>query len=144
MRLLPVRPDHAGRRLADRKSETEPRSDSRSDVRQYLPLRLLPAHRKRDSSRFDGSLIMNLLTNPDKLRGFEKHIKVEKVSRRAVLKSLGIAGGLVLAAPVLSRQAFAVYGTVLDMMPHVLVIDPRVLIAIAPEGIVAILIGSSE
>ena len=37
---------------------------------------------------------MNILTNPDKLRGFEKHIKVEKVSRRAVLKSLGIAGGL--------------------------------------------------
>ncbi len=98
--LLPVRPDHAGRRPAHGKSKTQPRSDSRSDVRQYLPLRLLPAHRKRDSSRFDGSLIMNILTSPDKLRGFEKHIKVEKISRRAILKSLGIAGGLVLAAPV--------------------------------------------
>src|ERR1700753_834003 len=107
MRLLPVRSDHAGRGTTDRKSETQPRSDSRSDGRQYLPLRLLSAHRERDSSRFDGSLIMNIITDPEKLRGFEKHIKVEKVSRRAVLKSLGIAGGLVLAAPVMSRQAFA-------------------------------------
>ena len=30
--LLPGRPDHAGRSLADRKSKTQPRSDTRSDV----------------------------------------------------------------------------------------------------------------
>ena len=33
MRFLPDRPDHAGRSLADRKSKTQPRSDTRSDVR---------------------------------------------------------------------------------------------------------------
>ena len=54
---------------------------------------------------------MNILTNPNKLRGFERHIKVEKVkvenvSRRSILKGLGIAGGFVLAAPVMSRPAF--------------------------------------
>ena len=49
---------------------------------------------------------MNIFTNPDKLRGMEKRVKVEKISRRTILKSLGITGGLVLAAPVTSRQAF--------------------------------------
>jgi len=45
---------------------------------------------------------MNILANPRKVRGFEQHIrpiKVEKVSRRSMLKALGIAGGFVLAAP---------------------------------------------
>ena len=49
---------------------------------------------------------MNILTHPQKLRGFEKHIRVENVSRRSILKGLGIAGGFVLAAPVMSRTAF--------------------------------------
>ncbi|WP_338309856.1 twin-arginine translocation signal domain-containing protein, partial [Bradyrhizobium sp. TM233] len=55
---------------------------------------------------------MNFIDNPGKLRGFEKrgfekNIKIEKVSRRSILKGLGITGGFVLAAPVMSRQAFA-------------------------------------
>jgi isoquinoline 1-oxidoreductase beta subunit len=50
---------------------------------------------------------MNIIANPNKLRGIECRIKVENVSRRSVLKGLGIAGGVVLAAPVMSRQAFA-------------------------------------
>jgi len=87
---------------------------------------------------------MNILTNPGKLRGFEKHIKVEKISRRAVLKSLGIAGGLVLAAPVMSRQAFAAYETGAGKMPHGVVVDPRVFVAIAPDGLVTIMAHRSE
>jgi isoquinoline 1-oxidoreductase beta subunit len=87
---------------------------------------------------------MNVLTPPDKLRGFEKHIKVEKISRRTVLKGLGIAGGLVLAAPVMSRQAFAAYGTGADKMPHGVVVDPRVFVAIAPDGLVTIIAHRSE
>ena len=43
---------------------------------------------------------MNITTNPEKLRGFERHIKVEKISRRSILKGLGITGALVLAANV--------------------------------------------
>ena len=38
---------------------------------------------------------MNILTNPSKLRGFEKHVKVENLSRRSILKGLGIAGSFV-------------------------------------------------
>ncbi len=87
---------------------------------------------------------MNILANPDKLRGFEKHIKVEKISRRTVLKSLGIAGGLVLAAPVMSRQAFAAYQTGAGKMPHGVVVNPRVFVAIAPDGLVTIMAHRSE
>ena len=92
---------------------------------------------------------MNILTNPNKLRGFERHLKVEKVkvenvSRRSILKGLGIAGGFVLAAPVMSRPAFAAYKTGADKMPHATVVDPRVFVAIAPDGIVTIVAHRAE
>ena len=67
---------------------------------------------------------MNSIDKPGKLRGFEQHIKVENVSRRSVLKGLGIAGGFVLAAPVMSRQALAAYETGAGKMPHGVVVDP--------------------
>src|SRR5215467_10520935 len=91
---------------------------------------------------------MNILTNPNKLRGFERHIKVEKVkvenvSRRSILKGLGITGGFVLAAPVMSRPSFA-YETGAGKMPHGVVIDPRVFVAIAPDGNVTIVAHRSE
>ena len=56
-------------------------------------------------------MIMNILTNPKKLRGFARYVKVDNVSRRSILKGLGLAGGFVLAAPVMSRPAFAAYQT---------------------------------
>jgi isoquinoline 1-oxidoreductase beta subunit len=87
---------------------------------------------------------MNIITNPNKLRGVESRIRVEKVSRRSVLKGLGITGGLVLAAPVMSRQAFAAYETGAGKMPHGTVVDPRVFVAIAPDGTVTILAHRSE
>ncbi|OPY98070.1 twin-arginine translocation pathway signal protein [Bradyrhizobium sacchari] len=86
---------------------------------------------------------MNFIDNPGKLRGFEKNIKVEKVSRRSILKGLGITGGFVLAAPVMSRQAFA-YETGAGKMPHGVVVDPRVFVAIAPDGTVSIVAHRSE
>ena len=89
-------------------------------------------------------MIMNVITPPDKLRGIESRIRVEKVSRRSLLKGLGIAGGLVLAAPVMSRQAFAAYQTGAAKMPHGTVVDPRVFVAIAPDGTVTIVAHRSE
>src|SRR5712672_1369472 len=76
MRLLPGRSDHAGGCTADPKSKTVSRPDTGSDGGQHLPLRCLPAHRKRRPSRIDGGVTMNILTNPNKLRGFERHLKV--------------------------------------------------------------------
>src|SRR6201991_2805682 len=87
---------------------------------------------------------MNVFTNPDKLRGMEKRVKVEKVSRRTILKSLGITGGLVLAAPVTSRQAIAAYQSGAGAMPHGTVVDPRVFVAIAADGTVTIVAHRSE
>jgi isoquinoline 1-oxidoreductase beta subunit len=86
---------------------------------------------------------MNFIDNPRKLRGFEKHVRVEKVSRRSILKGLGITGGFVLAAPVMSRQALA-YETGAGKMPHGVVVDPRVFVSIAPDGIVTIVGHRSE
>ena len=130
--------------LLIRKSETDARSDTRGDGGQYLPLRLLPAHRKRGPPRVDGGMIMNILTNPKKLRGFERYVKVDNVSRRSILKGLGLAGGFVLAAPVMSRPALAAYQTGADEMPHGTVVDPRVFVAIAPDGIVTIVAHRAE
>lgn len=56
MRLLPGRPDHAGGCAANGQSKAVARPDPRSDVRQHLPLRLLPAHRECGPSRIDGSV----------------------------------------------------------------------------------------
>lgn len=86
---------------------------------------------------------MNFIDNPRKLRGFEKHVRVEKVSRRSILKGLGVTGGFVLAAPVMSRQALA-YETGAGKMPHGVVVDPRVFVSVAPDGIVTIVGHRSE
>src|SRR5207244_2310913 len=87
---------------------------------------------------------MNIPTNPRKLRGFERYIKVDNVSRRSILKGLGLAGGFVLAAPVMSRPALAAYKTGADKMPHGTVADPRVFVAIAPDGTVTIVAHRAE
>ncbi|MHC4047281.1 xanthine dehydrogenase family protein molybdopterin-binding subunit [Bradyrhizobium sp. 23AC] len=91
---------------------------------------------------------MNFIDNPGKLHSFEKHgfeknIKVEKVSRRSILKGLGITGGFVLAAPVMSRQALA-YETGAGKMPHGVVVDPRVFVSVGSDGIVTIVGHRSE
>jgi isoquinoline 1-oxidoreductase subunit beta len=87
---------------------------------------------------------MNIIANPENLRGFERHIfKIEKISRRNILKGLGVTGGFVLAAPVLSRPAFA-YETGAGKMPHGVVTDPKVFVAIAPDGVVTIVAHRSE
>ena len=87
---------------------------------------------------------MNIFTNPDQLRGSQQRVKVQKISRRSILKGLGITGGLVLAAPLTSRPAFAAYQTGAGKMPHGVVVDPKVFVAIAPDGIVTIIAHRSE
>ncbi|WP_407119813.1 molybdopterin cofactor-binding domain-containing protein [Bradyrhizobium sp. STM 3561] len=86
---------------------------------------------------------MNFIDNPRKLRGFEKHIGIQKVSRRSILKGLGVTGGFVLAAPVMSRQALA-YETGAGKMPHGVVVDPRVFVSVGQDGIVTIIAHRSE
>jgi isoquinoline 1-oxidoreductase beta subunit len=87
---------------------------------------------------------MNINTNPTKFRGFERSIKVENLSRRSILKGLGLAGSFVLAAPLMSSSAFAAYETGASKMPHGTVVDPRVFVSIAPDGIVTIIAHRAE
>jgi isoquinoline 1-oxidoreductase subunit beta len=87
---------------------------------------------------------MNIFANPNKSRGFERSIRVENLSRRGILKGLGLAGSFVLAAPLMSRSAFAAYETGASKMPHGTVVDPRVFVSIAPDGIVTIIAHRSE
>ena len=49
-----------------------------------------------------------------------------------------------LAAPLLSRPAFAAYETGAGKMPHGTVVDPKIFVSIAPDGIVSILAHRSE
>jgi isoquinoline 1-oxidoreductase beta subunit len=75
-------------------------------------------------------------------RIFEPHI--ENVSRRNVLRGLGITAGLVLAVPVTGRRAMAAYTTGAGKMPHGVVIDPRVFVSITPDGTVTIIAHRAE
>jgi isoquinoline 1-oxidoreductase subunit beta len=86
---------------------------------------------------------MNIMANLDGRRGFQRYLRVENVSRRSIVKGLGIAGGFVLAAPLLSRPSFA-YETGASKMPHGTVVDPHVFVAIAADGTVTILAHRSE
>jgi isoquinoline 1-oxidoreductase beta subunit len=70
--------------------------------------------------------------------------QIENVSRRAILRGMGITAGLVLAVPVLSRPGMAAYTTGAAKMPHGTVNDPRVFVSIAPDGIVTIIAARSE
>jgi len=70
--------------------------------------------------------------------------RIENVSRRTLLKGMGITAGLVLATPVLSRTGMAAYSTGAPNMPHGTVNDPRVFVSIAPDGIVTIIAARSE
>jgi isoquinoline 1-oxidoreductase beta subunit len=69
---------------------------------------------------------------------------VENVSRRAIIRGLGITAGLVLAAPILSRRSMAAYSTGATAMPHGTVNDPHVFVAIAPDGTVTIIASRAE
>jgi isoquinoline 1-oxidoreductase beta subunit len=82
---------------------------------------------------------MNVLMNSRRLAGSP----VENVSRRSILRGLGITAGFVLAVPVLSRRALA-YSTGAAAMPHGTVVDPRVFVSIAGDGVVTILAHRAE
>ncbi len=70
--------------------------------------------------------------------------RIENVSRRGVLRGLGVTAGLVLAVPVMSRRSMAAYSTGAGKMPHGTVNDPKVFVSIAPDGMVTIIAARSE
>ena len=72
-------------------------------------------------------------------------ISIKNVSRRPLLRGTVGAGALVLVAPILPRQASAApYASGAASMPHGTVNNPRIFVAIAPDGIVTILAHRAE
>ncbi len=70
---------------------------------------------------------------------------IKNVSRRTLLRGTVGAGALVLAAPILPRRAYAApYATGASDMPHGTVNNPRIFVAIAPDGIVTIVAHRAE
>ncbi|MGI4944305.1 MAG: molybdopterin cofactor-binding domain-containing protein [Janthinobacterium lividum] len=70
---------------------------------------------------------------------------IKNVSRRTLLRGTVGAGALVLAAPILPRRAFAApYASGATAMPHGTVNNPRIFVAIAPDGIVTIVAHRAE
>ena len=115
MRLLPVRPDHAGRRIAGEKSEANPRADRLPHGRQYLPLRYLRVdHRRHSERRLEREGIMLQDTNTLAL------------SRRSFLVSTG---------------AFSVavaFGSALDTATAAAPFDPNAWVTISEDNIITI------
>lgn len=69
---------------------------------------------------------------------------IENVSRRRMLQGIAVTGGLVLATQLVPRRALAAYATGASAMPHGTVNDPRVFVAIMPDGTVNIIGNRSE
>jgi isoquinoline 1-oxidoreductase subunit beta len=69
---------------------------------------------------------------------------VQNVSRRFVLKGMVASGALVLSASVLPGRAMAAWATGAGEMPHGVVTDPHIFIAIDPSGIVTIIAHRAE
>jgi isoquinoline 1-oxidoreductase beta subunit len=70
---------------------------------------------------------------------------VENVSRRFVLKGVVASGALVLSARVMPARAMTMaWKTGADEMPHGVVSDPHVFVAIDPSGLVTIIAARAE
>jgi isoquinoline 1-oxidoreductase beta subunit len=74
---------------------------------------------------------------------------IENVSRRSLLKGLGLGGGLVMMARLLPTGAHAAdmhekYDTGATGMPHGTVNDPHIFVSIDPNGLVTIVATRSE
>jgi isoquinoline 1-oxidoreductase subunit beta len=70
---------------------------------------------------------------------------IENVSRRFVLKGFAASGALVLSASVMPVRAMTMaWKTGADEMPHGVVSDPHVFVAIDPSGLVTIIAARAE
>src|SRR5215831_4224404 len=113
MRLLPIRPDHAGGGLAAKEPEALSRRDRRPHGWQHLPVRHLWPHHRRHRNR-EGGLTMS------------QNILGEPLSRRAFLVSSG-AFGVAVA-----------FGSLPDTASAAGRFAPNAWVAIGEDGIVTI------
>ena len=114
VRLLPGRPDHAGRGAAEQNPKP-----SRREITTRWPATSAAAAATsasaRGPSRSRRERDMNIIDNPAKLRGLER--TSSRTSAAAASSRARLAGGFVLAAPVDAAPALA-YETGAGGMPH--------------------------
>jgi len=72
------------------------------------------------------------------------NISISNVSRRGVLKGIVGGGGLVLAAQIPGMRSALAYATGASGMPHGVVSDPHVFVAIGKDGVVKIVAARAE
>src|SRR6266542_1404641 len=121
MRILPGRSDHAGGCSAERHAEADRPTDHRCDVREYLPLWHLPAHPGSDKAS----------------GGVGRMMTVENLSRRSILRGIGIGSGLVLGV----RVGFRSFPAGAAPEPA---FAPNVYVSIDDSGLVTIVAHRSE
>src|ERR1700720_1129153 len=103
MRVLPGRPNHAGRGTDQTDAQADRSADRRCDVGEHLPMRHLPAHSAGDQIG-GGGRVMTAITN---------------VSRRDLIKGAAAASGLVLGFHVGFRKLpFAEAAQTLSFEPN--------------------------
>src|SRR6059036_210771 len=153
MRLLPVRPNHECRDLAERKLQAHRQRHRRSHVRQHLPLRNLPAHPPRYSPRRRNGrgkeVVMSRLEERIKtaaeLSAAEHSnapsAKSSRIARRDFLKTTAtIRGGLWISAyvPELAARPDS------NAPASATVFAPNAFLRIAPDDTVTVISNHSE
>src|SRR5580704_17597324 len=122
MRVLPGRPNHAGRGTDQTDAQADRSADRRCDVGEHLPMRHLPAH-SAGHQIGGGGRVMTVITN---------------VSRRDLIKGAAAASGLVLGFHVGFRKlAFAEAVQTLSF-------EPNAFLSIDETGLVTIVASRSE
>src|SRR3954469_14229879 len=127
MRLLPDRADHAGGGAAQGHAEPDRRGHRQQHERQHLPLRHLSPHPRRHQAGREGSPAMTTLDRS----------VLANVSRRSFLVGVG-AGSLVLAVGLPSEIDAQEKKFGPDGMPNGWRDDPKIFVAISPDGIVTV------
>src|SRR6516162_10337748 len=122
MRLLPARPNHAGRGAAQTNAKADRSANRRCDVGQYLPLRHLSAH----SAGHQISSGVGVMTN------------ITNLSRRGLFKGAAAASGLVLGFHVGFRKL--PFAEAAEAAPF----QPNVFLSIDDTGLVTIVASRSE
>src|ERR1700681_977560 len=120
MRLLPGRSDHAGDGSAERHAKADRPADHRCNVRQHLPLRHIPAYPRGDQSSSG-----------------VRRMTIENLSRREILRGMGLGSGLVLSLHV-GFRSFPAWAAAETRFA------PNVYVSIDEAGLVTIVAHRSE
>src|ERR1700726_1650865 len=122
MRVLPGRPNHAGRGTDQTDAQADRSADRRRDVGEHLPMRHLPTH-SAGHQICGGGRVMNVITN---------------VSRRDLIKGAAAASGLVLGFHVGFRKLPSAEAA------QTLSFEPNAFLSIDETGLVTIVASRSE